>query len=485
MNKLILEINSGGGAGGDGRKTPVIPSRRPERLGRRRLNEVGIRFYDLGQVNNNESLSDEPVWSDHPILKTPSYTTSHATWGSTNSWFQGVTYELEPFEDADYAAYTDRFFEYPVTEWKRRYRKILGIDDYDTATGEEIVDFRYDMRFSLRDDTYSGTEERFMPERLLSKADLGGTFATEKETYLTDYHHYWHNDRDYAGYRDLDRLEGQYNPFGDGALRVGGYFPYSTNRSAMFKVTATNDPDADAVTLGDPSGSYDVFLVPQVGMFMATSHSSDWKTSEVLGLCYQVMPRKLWPRFTEGLVLNGDGDFGSDSAVDSWMAYQKSRVGMQYSQWTYTGTGGASSFTYSETPGVPADWTGQERWAGAVNGGNITAEYYYATKYRGSGIVLNNQPDYSTFFTADSSDANFGFSLFRNNSPLLTAVIQKGSSFYYVWDISHTDFGGNFTVSETIEQGDRYRLTRNTDFSLSSEGDPPIPRDGTGEFYTD
>ena len=463
------------------RQDVVYPSRRRKKGGRRRLSEPQIRFWDLGQVNNNESLSDPPVWSDHPILKTPSYTTSYKTWGSTNAFFQGVTYELDPFEDADFAAYTDKFFDYPVTEWKQRYRRILGIDNYGDP---ETDDYRFDMRFSLRDDTYSGTEERYMPERLLSASFLGGTFPTSKETYLTDYHHYWHNDRDYAGYRDLDRIEGQFNPFADGSLRVGGYFPYSTNRSDMFKVTATNDPDADAVTLGSPSGSYDVFLVPQVGMFLATSHSSDYKTSEVLGLCYQVMPRHLWPRFTEGLVTNGDGDHGSDSAVSSWMNYQIARIGMQYSSWTYTGTG-ALSFSYTETPGVPADWTGQDRWAGALNGGNLTAEYYYATKYRGSGIVLNNQTDYSTFFTANNEDANFGFHLFRNNSPLLTAVIQKGGQFYYVWDISYADFGGNFTVSETIEQGDRYRLTRNTDFSLSSEGDPPLPRDGTGATFGD
>jgi hypothetical protein len=264
---------------------------------------------------------------------------------------------------------------------------------------------------------------------------------------------------------------------------VGGYFPYNTDDPTYYKVTATNDPDADAVTLGEPSGSYDVFLMPQIGMWMNVSHSSDWKTSEVLGLCYQVMPRHLWPRYLEPTDTTGTlGEFGSDAAVSSWLEYQKTRTGVQYSSWTYTGSG-ALDFSYTETPGVPADWTGQERWGSAVNGGDGEGQYYYRTYFRGSGILVNNQTDYTTTFEADSSDPNFGTALFRLDEPFLTAVIQKGSSFYYVWDISHQAEGiGTFAAFDTIDQDARFKLSRDIAWH-SSYGAPVQPKDGTGAFY--
>jgi hypothetical protein len=457
------------------RRGEIIPYVEPEYPGRR-LGEPQIRFWDLAQVNHQD-LDEEPFWEDHPILKTPSYTTQYETWGSLNNRFQGVGYLLEPFEDADYQSYTDLFFNYPVTEWKQRYRRIKRTRPYDS---ENPSDYGFDMRFSLRDDTYSGDEEKVMPRRELAISQL----PTSKETYLTDYHHYWHREGNYAGYRDLDRLEGQINPWGFDNLPIsGGYFPYSTNRT-NFKVTATNDPDASPVTLGDPTGSYDVFLVPQIGMFMAVSHSSDWKTSEVLGLCYQVMPRYLWPRYNVEGVLETPGDLGiTDAAIEGWLEYQKTRSGMQYSTWTYTGSGGVSDFSYSETAGVPNDWTGQTKWGGALNGTYLTTNYYYLTQYRGSGIVLNNQPDYTTFFQADSEDDNFGFQLFRSESPLLTAVIQKGSSFYYVWDTSHQNDGfGNFTAFETIDQDDRFNLYQDITWAGALSGGV-YPKDGTGGFF--
>lgn len=465
----------------DSKKTAVFPSRKARRFGRRRLNEPQIRFYDLAQVNH-EDLNDDPIWSDHPVLKTPSYTTEAAIWGTGDNYFAGVRYLLEPFENADYAAYTSMMFNYPVTEWKQRYRRIEGIPGYGDTRASN--DYRFDMRFSLRDSTYSGTEELLMPARLLSRSFLGDvTFNNSKETYLTDYHHFWHNDRNFAGYRDLDQLTGQYQAFGSDGFISGGYFPYSSDNS-YFKVTATNDPDASPVTLGDPSGSYDIFLMPQVGFFMATANSSDWKTTEVLGLCYQVMPRYQWPRFTEGLQTGSGGQYGSDSAVSTWFNYQQIRSGMQFSSWTYTGTGDPSDYSYTETLGVPADWTGLAQWGSAVNGDDANPSGYYYSKQSRGAFTADTEPTYSTLFRADTPDANFGNALFRNTDPFLTAVIQKGGAFYYVWDISHSvDPFGNFSTFETIGQHDRYRLSRGIDWDPAHiDQDPPQPRDGTGAY---
>jgi hypothetical protein len=456
------------------RKGVAEPRRFRDELGRRQGGAF-IRFYDLGQVNH-ESLDQDPVWVDHPTLKTPTYTTEAVTWG-VPTYFNGIRYLLDPFENADFQAYTDMMFDYPVTEWKRRYRRIVGISGYD---GDP--DYGFDMRFSLRDSSYSGNDELFMPERLLSLSQLGqATFDTNKETYLTDYHHYWHNDQNVAGYRELDELTGQYNPWHLSFL-PGGYFPYSSD-DPYFKVTASNDPDAAAVDLGEPSGIYDIFLMPQIGFFMATANSADWKSTEVLGLCYQVMPRFLWPRYVEGLQTGSGGQYGSDSAVSSWINYQLARSGIQFSAWSYTGTGSVGDFNYSETPGVPGDWTGLAKWGAAVNGDDANPNgYYYGTSVRGSGITTDNQPNYNTLFRADTPHDDFGNDLFRCTEPFLTAVIQKGGSFYYVWDISEAVDGfGNFSCFETGDQHDRFRLSRNITWTAAL-GNPPQPRDGTGSF---
>jgi hypothetical protein len=111
-------------------KRPVIPSKRKRFLPRRISNPI-ITFYDLGQVNNNASLDDAPVWSDHPILKTPVYTIQANKWGGPviGTPMSEVEYQVDPFTDDDFQAYTDMMFNYPVEEWNQRYRQITIPDD--------------------------------------------------------------------------------------------------------------------------------------------------------------------------------------------------------------------------------------------------------------------------------------------------------------------------------------------------------------------
>lgn len=471
MNKIEITILDRPTAAD--KKTAVFPSRRVRKLGRRRTGEAQIRFYDLGQVNH-EALDAEPVWSDHPILKTPSYTTTHIAWGS-GPRFAGVTYSVDPFVDSDFLAYRTMMFNYPVTEWRQRYRRITGLVPYSDQ-------YTFDMRFSLRDTTITGTNETFMPSRAVLRSSP--TFETDRDTMLTAWHHYWDNDRDYAGYLGLDELTGQYDPQGVGDI-PGGYFPYSNNKD-IFKVTATYDPDAVAVDPFEPSGSYDIFLMPQIGMFLATANSTDWKTTEVLGLCYQVMPRYLWPRYLEDPNTTGTGGmYGSDSAVTNWLEYQKGRSGVQGSTWTYTGVDNApGDYSYTEASLDPSDWTAFSKWGSAVFAEPVEpGGAFYSPQSRGREVAdVVNQ--FTTSIRANVDDPNFSRSIFQAYDPILTAVIQKGGQFYYVWDICDSVEGfGAYTAYEILDQNVRYKLSRGITWDSGYTGGGGLqPRDGTGDY---
>ena len=458
-------------------KPPVRPSKKHEFLARR-TNEPQIRFYDLAQVNHGDL--DNPTWEDHPILKTPAYTTEAVVGGSK---FFGVRYLVDPFTNADYQNYTDMMFDYPVADWRQRYRRILGITDYGNP---ETDDYKFDMRFSLRDSTISNLQERFIPDRLASKSFLGQTnFDIAKEDYLTNYHHYWNNDRSFAGHRTLDKIEGQFTPRnGSGDSVAGGYFGYSNGRKTVYKVTATLDAGAADIPQFSASGNYDVFLMPQIGFYMATGHSSDWKTTQTLGLCYQVMPRYLWPLFIEPPdTVNGDGLPGSDAAVSDWIDYQKGRSGMQASTWTFTGVPDSSDLDYTEAPITVLDWTGLTKWGSAVTGGASTTIFgsYYSMDARG-----NEQTDAHTHYNTEWQ-TNTGIGLFQGTDPFLVAVIQQATSFYYVWDVSYLlDPGSsNVSVVQTSDQQDRFRLSRSISWDPGYGGTVGniLPRDGTGPLF--
>ena len=80
MRKLTININPK--ARGDNKKTVAYPSRRHRTFGRRRGDPL-ITFYDLAQVNHQD-LDDEPIWEDHPILKTPTADLTNSPAGVVN-----------------------------------------------------------------------------------------------------------------------------------------------------------------------------------------------------------------------------------------------------------------------------------------------------------------------------------------------------------------------------------------------------------------
>lgn len=470
-NKLTLTIQEAEEAAR--KKTAAFPRRRPRRIGRRRINTPQIRFWDLAQVNHGDP--NNPVWEDHPILKSPSFSVTAAGQGPGNNTFAGAVYHFDAFNDSDFAAYTNLFFNYPIIEWKQRYRQIKGIPFTKQGSG----DYGFDMRCSPYDATAQG---RFLPNFFASEEALGQpTFDNFTQNLLTNYFHFWDNDRSRVKYNNLPFLRGGFRA----GQPPGGYLPFHTNDNLNFKITAVNDPDAPAIDFGIPSGVIDIFLMPMVGLYLAVANSADWKTSELL-FAYQINPRQHWPRYEEGIIFTGSEN-GSDAAVNAWFEYQRNRPGIQFSSWTYIGDPPGENVPIDEEfiviPGTPASWTGLTKWGAAMmSSNNDPNRSYYLIRNRGGPASGDKFPDFSTVAVGSpADDPNFGQDLFRATQPLLTAVIQKGSHFFYVWNIN-AGFG-NLAAFKIQNQNERYKMSRNIAWASSYGGPPAQLKDGTSHFF--
>jgi hypothetical protein len=455
------------------RKGQVIPPRFRDELARRRGDPL-IIFYDLGQVNHQD-LNDPPVWVDHPILKTPEYTTRFVKFGAPDSGtlMAEYHYDLDPFTDSDFQSYTDMMFNYSVIEWNRRYRRVDNTSFFST-------NYTFDMRISMWNTSLLNTHDNFILTNPLERAGLGAFYKTQKDLYLGGDRWAYELDREGAIYKGLNDLSINMNPLSDGRV-APGYFGFSTTDKDSFKVTATYDPGAADVGVVVPRGRIEVYLMPLISMWAATSNSEDWETTEVLGLCYQVNPRGLWPRYVAPADASGTGGAGDDTAVANYLAYQKARPGMQYSTWEFFGYDPESPTSdpiVVETPGVPADWTGQTKWGLASVGGVAVGGTWYGSGQR-SGPFGDSFTNFNTGFTAIGDDPNFGNALFQNTTPFLVAVFKMGGQFYYVWDIQS---GGNFSAFQLFDQGERFRLARNITWD-PSRIENTLALDGTGAFY--
>jgi hypothetical protein len=436
----------------------------------RRLSNPLITFYDLAQVNTGSAAS--PVWADHDILRVPDFTADFMTWGI--NYFLGVSYTVDPFESADFAALTAKMFDVgPVTEWNRLFRKIEM-----PATGD---DFETDLRISIRDSATVFPNEKFLPTVALNNAAAD---PVTKETYLSVYR--WLYDRARQGVieRGLNELRCNWIPRGFFNERVeSGYFGFSTGTKDFYKVTDVYDPEApDVGTLAPGDAKIECYLMPQVGFWAATANSSDWKTTDVLGMHYQVQPRKWWPRYLEGTVQNAF-DYGSDEAVENFMAYQAARDGVRARTWTFTGTVGTYDHDFTETALDPGDWTALPKWGAATLGCDSSAVpdgSFFGLAARGY-TISDNTTNYWTEFKS-TEDENFGETFFRTTEPFLTAVLKWGGRFYYVWDVGNA--GGSFSAFQTYGQRDRFRLSRGIEWEPGYiDSVPPQMKDGSGPFY--
>jgi hypothetical protein len=471
MEYIEIRIRRGRQSGGTKKKSLVLPSKPPEEIGRRRLSDSLITFYDLGQVNHQD-LDDAPIWVDHPILKTPGYTIEAHKWGGPLSGtpMSEVEYQVDPFTDDDFQAYTDMMFNYPVEEWNQRYRKIVIPDD-DTDN-----DFTFDMRFSVLDESASEHGEGYIASERIDKDILGPDYNTTKNTALTNTHRVWEIDREGVIYRNLGELTVNLDPYFPGLQAQGGYFGFSTENKDIYKVTSTYD--SAALDVGDLSisGQIEVYLMPHIGMWVATSNSVDYETTEVLGLCYQVAPRHLWPRYISDPDDTETDGYGSDAEIDAYMDYQISRAGMQYSVWQFLGYDSFPSPVVSETPGDPSDWTGQNQWGSALIADLVPFSWFNAPS-RGGPSDDDRFTSFSTNFISNGTDPDFGNAFFACSSPFLVAVFKMRGQFYYVWDITGP---GNYSAFQLARQKERYRNFRDITWEV---GYTIQARDGTGTFY--
>ena len=467
-------------------KWPQRPSKRTKYQARR-LNNPLITFYDLGQVNNNASLDDEPVWSDHPILKTPSYTQGITTSHGFDDVLLSVDLTVDPFDNADYQTLTDLMFTYPVDQWNRRYRKVEESTGIDT-------DFDTNLLISLRDASSDAPGGQWLPDNEISRSGNGASYDATKTANLANNNWTWDRDRHGAIKKNLTELTVNAGVPILATPHYAGYLSMSTTNKDIYKVTATYDPNAADVGTLTPQGNIEVYMMPQVGLFAATSQTDlfanggsafDYKTTQILGPVYQIQPRHLWPRYvTDPEITGTGGDYGDDTAVSNYIDYQQNRSGMQASTWTWTGTTPTDhSYTFDDAL-LPEDWSTLDQYGLAMaSGNNTTSNDFFSSAARG-GNTATNFPRFSTVFKPTASGFWGGF-MFRGDEPFLVAVFKMSGRFYYVWDIYAAANSFNWSSSETYNQGVRYRLTRGVSWNPSFiDSVPPTPKDGTGSNFS-
>jgi hypothetical protein len=471
------------------RKGHVVPPRFRDELARRGGDPL-IIFYDLGQVNHQD-LNDPPVWVDHPILKTPSFSYSTVPGGGFPPRFSGVRLELDPFVNSDYQDYTDMMFNYPVTEWNKRYRKIID------GSADFTRDFDTDLRVSMRHEFATLAEGAFLPINSIKKSELGETYAGTKQANLDTYRWTWDRDRNgVIAASSLPDLTVNLNPFNPNTSlnTIAGYFSLSTSLwetyKYLYKVTATYDPNApDIGTNINEQSAIEVYMMPQMGMWAATSQTDnipgtgDYRTTQVLGPVYQIHPRQHWPRYLEDpLTVGTGGEYGSDIRVSAFLDYQKARPGMQGWTWTWTGVS-QTDFSHTTDTLDPGDWSTLDQFGAATIPGNFgAAKIFYSCFARGGNTNANFQ-FLSTLFSPTASTF-WGGRMFRGDEPFLLAVIKTGGTFYYVWDVFAEGEGYTLASLETSQQTIRYRLSRGIDWNPTCVGGLPLqPQDGTGPFF--
>lgn len=461
-NKLILTIPDKKTA--DDKKTAAFPSR-PRPQGGRRRGEPLIQFYDCGWVNH-QALDASAIWVDHPVLKSPSYSTVIRTVGSIPPWaftFLGVNYRVAPFTASDFSAYIDLLFNYPVADWTRRYRKIEFRESYD---------FVSDMRLSIRDSATGNDELAYLPLNRIFRDQP--TYVADKAAALAADRWVWDSKGTY--YKGLDELTYNHSPFPNpDPQRRAAYLGFSTGVKESYKLTSEYDPDASDVGTIPPSGNVDVFLIPAVGLWAAINQTSYNETENVV-MGYQTFPRANWPTFM-------DADYANDNPrapdvpaplEEDYLAYQLGRSGMVGSTWERTGpegtNGDVSELTYAEASMTVGDWGSgvPSKYSAQVFGNDTTSNDF-------NGIVVDFGERFGTTFSSSGANGTF----YENDQPLLTAVIRSGGQTYYCWDIQDP----SVVELESSAYPGRYRLSNGVNYDPSRIEVPPLHLDGAGPFF--
>jgi len=317
------------------RKRGIIPGiKSPEYLKRRGFSNV--TFYVLDQVNTGSVGS--PVWEDHPIVNNPNYTVSYYSGSGTANQQK---YTFDALDSPVYDAYYNLFFQFPVTDWKNKFRKLEYYSSGSETDKFYLRPWLASMR-SLRK-PYVSTFTEFLDVA----SSVPATITSNKSTYGFSW---TPKGLQLARGAPLHRASTWYlsNPF------------LSAYGGANFKITTEYDPFASDATPTVFSGPIEVYLFPQLLFWWCytTDHTTRNGDRYTLGMNWQIIPRQSYPNYVEPSWAQSGSQFAPDTDPNSrkadFLAYQKSRSGQRCSKMVITSGSGVVPNTGTETSVSPS-----------------------------------------------------------------------------------------------------------------------------------
>ncbi len=388
---------------------------------KRRGSKPIVTFYDLAQVNTG--TVDSPVWSDHPIIYSPNYTVQYYT--GISGLARQQNYNCDPLDTPAYNTYYNCFFQFPVTDWKHKFRQIKRWD----GTGDASEDF-YLLGWLLG---ISEMSKSYSPYPSIPTFTNLLNVSTDDKTTADGYKNtvgfaWTSKGLELAKNTVLHSQNGWWLP----NPQLSTYF--STSGGQYYKITEEYDPFAPEVILdvGDFRGNIDVYLFPQLIWWWAftTDHLGYNGQRYLLGFNWQILPRQYFPNYVEpfwaqsGLVSAPRTDPNSRKA--DFLTYQKSRSGQRASVMVVTTPNNLSPASGTESPMSPSSWPIDYYLSNCFTSG--------ATPGDGFGMI---QP---------------GINMPKvNPSEQLMGVFKINGKFYYTWYMSNNAGLVGFTGFNTSD----------------------------------
>lgn len=411
-------------------KYPVRPSKRSKGLARR-LSFPAITFYDLASINTG--TAESPVYTDHSIVKVPDY--SVVAQLNDLSLFIGATVNIDGLVTADYATQTARYFDVaPVTEWKHYFRKLeleINPGDLPTIIGAPAS---YPANLMVRYAPQTGSPNFLEIFGNLSVDISTPAGRTARAINFTNYGAAWDSrGLEYRNFTEL-RLKPSTTAAFPFYAATFEWFSMSTvlKDILQYKITATYNPTAADVGALTITGNIDVYLIPQIGLFMAASYLGtedvpvhfpyDGENGmQLLGPWYQVLPRAHWPGYVDPYIL---GD--QDALSETFLAYQQGRTDAIASTWTRDA--GLLTITTGALDAVDFR-TGNNSWK----------------------CFIDNGSDQFAFYSTGTAQTFRSITGATSDDPILMAVIKLHGKFYYVWSKADPDFPDQNTATDETD----------------------------------
>lgn len=385
MNEYILELRDGSSEGSSAGESSVskgvLPSRRRNKhLARRILAGTMLTFYELGTLDNADLDFHVP-----PVLgqSTPN----------------GNLISINDFTLTEWNQLKAKLFEVDLEDWKTRYKKLgfeeaenYGVDIY-AGNIAEAEDFH---------DKYYAIAREGSRKFLIDGATTVPENPSWKESGKLELS---------AGFTDMLIIAGS------------GFCSWNSSDPSSFKVTDSNDYDADAVPLVI-KGETEVYLIPlpewQNMANDRTPGASGEITSRAVFAGYRIISREFFLNNTElnsfeeptpfvvppPFVINGISEGLASDLGDLFKNYEDATQLVEYAE---TGTGGANLFV-EESPASFEIFDDNNFYGGGVSG----------------GITLGIHGSYGVKFTAGA----------------LCGIVRSNGKTYYIWQNTEGDFSG-------------------------------------------